>query len=109
MATGRDQIWIFNVDKVYVPIILKDKKKNNMCGIWKTYSLCLSPYSLAAAAVVPVDASPAPRVFVAPVSSSVPALVAASLPAVPVVAYTHINTDNTMMRNSKRLTIMAKC
>lgn len=109
MATGRDQIWIFNVDKVYVPIILKDKKKNNMCDIWKTYSLCLSPYSLAAAAVAPVDASPAPRVFVAPVSSSVPALVAASLPAVPVVAYTHINMDNTMMRISKRLTIMAKC
>lgn len=84
-------------------------KKNNMCGIWKAYSLCLSPYSSAAAAVVPVDASPAPRVFVAPASSSVPALVAASLPAVPVVAYTHINMDNTMMRNRKRLTIMAKC
>lgn len=74
----------------------------------KTYSLCLSLYSSAAAAVAPVDASPAPRVFVAPVSSSVPALAAALLPTVPVVAYTHINVNNKVMTNRKWLTITAK-
>lgn len=108
MATGREHIFLMLIKCMFL-LYSKIKKKNNMCGIWKTYSLCLSPYSLAAAAVAPVDASPAPRVFVAPVSSSVPAPVAASLPAVPVVAYTHINMDNTMMRKSKWLTIMAKC
>lgn len=79
-----------------------------MCGIRKAYSLCLSLYSSVAAAVVPVDASPALRVFVAPVSSSVPALAAALLPTVPVVAYTHMKMKNKVMTNSKWLTITAK-
>ena len=79
-----------------------------MHDIKKTYSLCLSLYSSAAKAVAPVDASPAPRVFVAQVSSSVPALAAALLPAVPVVAYTHIRMKNKGTINSKWLTITAK-
>lgn len=70
------------------------KNKTKVCGIRETYSLCLSLYSSAAAAVAPVDASPAPRVFVAPASSSVPVLAAALLPTVPVVAFTHINMNN---------------
>lgn len=67
--------------------------------IRKTYSLCLSLYSSAAAAVALVDAFPAPRVFVALVSSSALALAAALLPTVPVVAYTYKNISNTVMAN----------
>lgn len=61
--------------------------------VWQTYSLCLSLCSSAAAVVAPVGVSPALRVFVALVSSSAPAPVAASLPTALVVAYTHTYTQ----------------
>lgn len=63
-----------------------------MCVMSITYSLCLSLYSSAAAAVAPVDVSPALHVFVAPVFFSAPAPVVALLPAAPVVAYTQTHT-----------------
>lgn len=112
-ATGRNQIVIFfKLINCIILDFLKAKNNNNnnndVFGIRKTYSLCLSLYSSAAAAVAQVDASPAPRVFVALVSSSVPALAAALLPTAPVVAYTHINMNNKGMTTSKWLTITEK-
>lgn len=94
---------LFALQLICSKLKTKKEKRNDMHDIKKTYSLCLSLYSSAATAVAPVDASPAPRVFVAQVSSSVPALAAALLPAVPVVAYTHIRMKNKGTINSKWL------
>lgn len=68
-------------------------------GTTRTYSLSLSLCFSAATVVAPVSVSPVLRVFVAPVFSYAPTPAAALLPAAPVVAYTHIQTRLTWVKN----------